>query len=1028
MHAGSKKISLPSDWYHICLIDACRFRSQQNTRIPYLTMKKLHLLLLIQLMLFVSLSSRATDYYFSNSGSDDNSGTSESSPFKSLTKASSLRLVPGDKLLFRRGDIFRGELKVYYSGTAASPIVLTSYGEGPDAIISGSEYINNWTSVGNGIYKATCPVFPQMIFLNGKSQTLARYPNKGFLFTDAGNGTTGFTDNDLPDHSNLYVGAGVQIRTARFRYEERTVAAQSGTNLTFNKPTDAAIVAGAGYYLTNKFEFIDTAGEYSYDAVNHQLYFKSLNALPPSDNSIEASQYDNGIQLSSTANIQIQDLKIEHQQKNGIYLLGNPTANLSISQCVFQNIFLYAITGGNKDQLTISNNEFLDIWNEAIYLGGVTNLIISNNIFKRIGIADPGRATDNRISYMCMDMNNSNGTISDNRIDSIGYNGIHYFQNTLIERNIITRFCMSIDDGAGIVAHGTANGIRNGTGCIVRHNIVSDAIGNATSYPLLSEPFVNGIGMDDNSGNAVIENNTVYNIAGRGISIHNSTGNQILSNTVFNCNNGSLVFEHDYNGGMLSNNISNGNILYNIHDNEYALRVQNWNESETGLNFGAFSGNYYINPYADAPIYTAQYGNDENGAYGLIQKEYSARGWMDKNDAAGKERPLKLQNYKVDTYTGNNLVTNGNFDNNIDGWGCYADNFTCSSIWQNNALLDGGSVKVTSPSFKYGNFYNTNLISLQKDKQYLLSYSVIGDENKIAAFNIQDRSNWAQLTPVVKKEVSTKRINHQLLVTPSAATTAGQLTFYIGPEYITSFSLDNIKLQEVTTTPIDPLQQNRFFVNATNATQTVSLEGIYLDIDSNVVIGSVQIDPYSSKILIVVSESALPLHLLDIAAKPVGNNHCLITWNIASTTEDYTMELQKSIDGLNFKTIRSMPGIPNRANYQYTDSAFEVTAYYRIKTTMADGQVQYSKAVKASNEGTVLSVYPNPLTGNTLYITNGSNYESATILTTEGKVLLKAKIHEGFNSLTLPPAVSKGVYLLRLNGRQFLKTVKIVRK
>ncbi len=83
-------------------------------------------------------------YYVSPSGNDANSGTSTSSPWKSIAKVSSASLSAGDKVLFQGGQTFSGNLKkTSGSGTAADPITISSYGSG-DATLNGG--------TGNGIY------------------------------------------------------------------------------------------------------------------------------------------------------------------------------------------------------------------------------------------------------------------------------------------------------------------------------------------------------------------------------------------------------------------------------------------------------------------------------------------------------------------------------------------------------------------------------------------------------------------------------------------------------------------------------------------------------------------------------------------------------------------------------------------------------------------------------------------------------------------------------------------------------------
>jgi parallel beta-helix repeat protein len=993
-------------------------------------MKHVCTFLIIIIFSFATFTANATDYFFSSTGSDNNIGTSENSPFKSLAKANSLGLFPGDRLLFKRGDVFRGELLIIASGTPSNPITISSYGQGANAVISGSEFVNNWQSVGNGIYRASCPVYPQMVFYNGKAQKLGRYPNAGFLFTDAANGNNGFTDNALPNTGNFYEGSTVHIRTARYRYEERTVAVQANYYLGFSSPTAQNIVAGAGYYLTEKLSFVDAATEYYYDVPSQQLYLKTENELPPSDNTVQASRYDNGIKVESSGNTNINNITINHYQKSGIQIYGAPTSGLTVSNCSFENIFLYAMVGANKSNVTISNNYFSDIHCEALNFGGIVNTTINDNTFKRIGLL-AGRATDNRISYTTIAMNTSSGTIRNNILDSIGYNGIQFYQNTIVEKNKISRFCLSMDDGAAINAYGTTNGIRNGTGSVVRYNLLSDAVGNAESYPFRTDPFVGGIGMDDNSGGATIEFNTVYNVSGRGISIHNSSYNQVRNNTLFNCKS-SLVFEHDEFGGMLYDNTASENILYNMYQDESALKIQNWNYSEPGLNFGTFTNNYYINPYNEVPIYTAEYGTTDNGGYDLLQNEYTVKGIKNLRDAGAKESPIRMQNYSVTSTVGNNLITNGNFDNNISGWACWAPNLTCTTNWETSALLDAGSIRLSSPSFYYGFFISTIPFALQQNKQYLLTYSVAGSDNRTNAILLQDGNTNALITPRFQKEVATTRLNQKLLLSPNTNTNNGVLTFYVGPEYTPTYSLDNIKLEEVTTATVDPKSQNLFLVNTNNVDQTFPLTGSYLNVDGQPVSGSITLQPFTSKVLMTLpGTGVLPLNFLNISARTINTTTSRVEWEIASATnEGCEMEVQKSADGIGFGTIGNVSYKANLLNYTIEDDKFSNTSFYRIKSYCRGEQPRYSKIVKlVKNQGTDdLIVYPNPITNSTLNINNNSNYTNLVIFGTDGKKLVTVLLKKGNNVITLPATISKGIYIAECIGSKGLsKTFKVIK-
>jgi len=63
---------------------------------------------------------------------------SEAAAWRSLDRASSFTLSPGARLLFKRGGVWLGTLKIEDSGAAGLPVVIASYGSGPLPIIQGA--------------------------------------------------------------------------------------------------------------------------------------------------------------------------------------------------------------------------------------------------------------------------------------------------------------------------------------------------------------------------------------------------------------------------------------------------------------------------------------------------------------------------------------------------------------------------------------------------------------------------------------------------------------------------------------------------------------------------------------------------------------------------------------------------------------------------------------------------------------------------------------------------------------------------
>src|SRR5215475_8317772 len=100
-------------------------------------MKRLKLNLVgIQLLtaIFVTVNAGATNYYFSSSSGDDNrtsaQAQSSTTPWKTISKLNAIfsTLKPGDKIFFKRGDVFYGSIIPNKSGSSGLPITFDAYG------------------------------------------------------------------------------------------------------------------------------------------------------------------------------------------------------------------------------------------------------------------------------------------------------------------------------------------------------------------------------------------------------------------------------------------------------------------------------------------------------------------------------------------------------------------------------------------------------------------------------------------------------------------------------------------------------------------------------------------------------------------------------------------------------------------------------------------------------------------------------------------------------------------------------------
>ena len=102
------------------------------------------------------------------SGDDHNDGLSPEKPWRTLVQVNAAPLRPGDKVLFKRGEMWRGQL-VPQSGAPDAPITYGAYGEGEKPVLLGSVSRNDpqdWQHEGNNIWATMKPAFTELKPLN----------------------------------------------------------------------------------------------------------------------------------------------------------------------------------------------------------------------------------------------------------------------------------------------------------------------------------------------------------------------------------------------------------------------------------------------------------------------------------------------------------------------------------------------------------------------------------------------------------------------------------------------------------------------------------------------------------------------------------------------------------------------------------------------------------------------------------------------------------------------------------------------
>jgi parallel beta-helix repeat protein len=553
----------------------------------FLSRNNLNRLFMLSILVLFTYTVNATVYYVSNSGNDSNAGTSESLPWKTLTKVNSFTPKAGDQILFKRGDEWTGSITVKASGTSSSRITYGAYGTGNKPKIYGSEVITGWTLHSGNIYKTTFNTQINQLFIDDVRAKAARYPNMGYLPINTVNTTQSFTCNNLNSSIN-YTGAKWIARTSPYSLETFSVTSSSSKTLTLSGTPYPNLNLKTGFILVGKLEFLDSAGEWYYDSATKTVYVWTREGDSPAHHIVRGSVYNSGVAGSGYNYITIKDLELLHNKISGIsssgsYLnIDNNTISLTDAKGIY-------VSPGSSN--TISNNTV----NGANHIGieGYSdkstysdNIINETSLFDEIGLSGIGAWYMGSGLYV----EGNDNIIKYNRVTNSGYNGIQFHKRNVVEYNFVKNALLTKDDGGGIYTAAAGSYPNAPTaGSIIRYNIIDGVFGSLEGCNPYGVSQGHGIYLDENSGGVTVEYNTVTNISDAGIFLHNSFNETVRYNTSYN-NGRQYHISTDLGGSNFNNNI-----LYAKARNMENYAIQFLGSQLNGK--VAFTENTYINHY-----------------------------------------------------------------------------------------------------------------------------------------------------------------------------------------------------------------------------------------------------------------------------------------------------------------------------------------------------------------------------------------------------------------------------------------------
>lgn len=566
-------------------------------------MKK-YLTILFVLILQISFGQK-TYYFSSSSGSDGNSGTSNSFPYQSINKLNSLTLNPGDHILFKRGDTFVGRITVNQSGTAGNPITFDAYGSGPNPLFNGLASVTSWTNIGGNIWQSTSAVSTlptlKMVTVNGMPVRIGTTPNADETYpylpnyftidkhTGTGNGTTTIKSSSLTTN---WTGADVVVRVNHWTLDKETITVQNIDTISFiGQSNSDPITDGWGFWIQNDTRTLDRQNEWYYNPSTKKIRIYS--SLQPQN--VQVTTVDTMIYARVKDYITING--IDFKGANNSAIVFSACNNPIVTNCNFQYTGATAIEANDgSNNLDLENSTFYDIAGACIWnTDGGANWVIKNNTMKRIGLVSVIKPDD--YTNGPIEINSPAALVQYNNIDSTAYEGIHFRGNDVqIRNNFVNHTSMLRDDGGGIYT-----GFANETGKIIDGNIVINSVGNARGVGS-RDAAGNGIYNDGMSVGVTVTNNTVAHIVSAGIFLNNNQGMNVRGNTVYDVGGdywtrGCLMIQ-SYTGTPYAGYQRNNSVTNNIFFQKRPSQVDIFNYTDDNSNnsiqdFGIIDSNFY---------------------------------------------------------------------------------------------------------------------------------------------------------------------------------------------------------------------------------------------------------------------------------------------------------------------------------------------------------------------------------------------------------------------------------------------------
>ncbi len=381
------------------------------------------------------------------------------------------------------------QLKDYYVTYASYP--------GEKAVISGGERITGWQKKEGAKWQVHLDkVEVKELFANGKRQTLARTPNKGYFYTDGqptDPGFFSFRKGDLKSWGDLSANRITMIVRWGAVNSSLTKIDEKKRLAYLQNPDDEILNIPPKYYVENMEALLDSAGEWFFDQKTKLLTYIPEKGIENPNTAIVLSPKTMGlIRAEGTRDKPLRNLRL----CNLIFSTTAPGGRSALD-------FAYA------KNCEVIQNTIENVSQTAIYFGlGCYHNLIDQNIIRNIsgsGIAVLGSPIPEKWSDQVSDNNITRNEVANLRPARVGIHTANAMRTTIahnyvtntgsygitvgswpnveetsdgshtVEYNHVSFTNMSRDDEGAIAVYGLS------PGSVVRENLIHDVKPAATN-------------------------------------------------------------------------------------------------------------------------------------------------------------------------------------------------------------------------------------------------------------------------------------------------------------------------------------------------------------------------------------------------------------------------------------------------------------------------------------------------------------------------------------------------------------------